>query len=179
VCWGPDYKSITFTLRKGVKFQDGTDWNAEACRWNFQMLLDTKRLTDGKYVKSFEVVDNYTFKMYLTEYNWLRFESYGFMQFISPTAFEKAGGGDMAKSKEWARLNAVGTGAFKISEFQRDTVIKYVKNDNYWRKGMPYLDGIEIHIGVNFVNEHFGLPLGNAKSIFRPKIVHSLDSCSS
>ena len=62
---------------------------------------------------------------------------------ISPTAFKKAGGGDFEKSREWARRNSVGTGPFKFVEFKRDTYIKYVRNDNYRRKGMPYLDGIE------------------------------------
>ena len=137
-------KIITWHLRQGVKFQDGTDWNAEALRWNFQLLLDANRLPAGKYVKSLEVVNEYTLKMYLTEINWLRFEDYGFMLMISPTAFKAAGGGDFEKSKTWARMNPVGTGAFKVSEFQRDVVIKYVKNNNYWRKGMPYLDGIEV-----------------------------------
>ena len=28
--------------------------------------------------------------------------------------------------------------------FKRDSLITYVKNDNYWRKGYPYLDGVEI-----------------------------------
>jgi peptide/nickel transport system substrate-binding protein len=136
-------KTITWHLRKGVKFHDGTDWNAEACRWNFQMGLDAKRLTDGQYVKSLEVVDLYTIKMYLTDFNWLMIENYGWNQNISPTAFEKAGGGDIEKSKDWARMNAVGTCPFKFADFQRDTFVRYVKNDNYWRPGMPYLDSME------------------------------------
>ncbi len=146
--WESNPKALTFTwhLRKGVKFQDGTDWDAEALKWNFQILLDNKRLNDGEYVKSMEVVDKYTLRMNLTVYNWKMVESYGFHQMFSPTAFKKAGGNDIEKSKIWARMNAVGTGAFKISAYQRDTMIKYVRNENYWRKDMPYLDGMEVRL---------------------------------
>jgi peptide/nickel transport system substrate-binding protein len=62
---------------------------------------------------------------------------------ISPTAFEKAGGGDLEKSKDWARLNAVGTGPFRIVEFRRDVLIRYERNEHYWRKNRPYFDGFE------------------------------------
>jgi len=141
----PVNKTITWHLRKGVKFHDGTDWNAEACRWNFQLSLDTNSLPDGQFVKSMEVVDEYTLKMYLSEYTRLLIqENYSWEMMISPTAFEKAAGGDFEKGKEWARLNPVGTGPFKLAEFQRDNLIRYVRNDNYWRKDMPYLDGIEL-----------------------------------
>jgi len=138
----PGNKTITWYLRKGVKFHDGTDWNAEACRWNLQLQIDKKRLPDFQFVKSLEVVDNYTLKMHLTEYTRLLIrENYSWAMMISPTAFQKARGGDIEKSKEWVRRNSVGTGPFKVVDFKRDAFIKYVRNDNYWRKGMPILMG--------------------------------------
>ena len=140
----PVKKTVIWHLRKGVKFTDGTDFDAEALRWNYQMAIEAKRQTDGKYVKSMEVLDNYTLKMNVTDYNrQMTQENLSWRLSISPTAFEKAGGGDIEKSKEWARRNSVGTGPFKVVDFKRDTYIKYARNDNYWRKGMPYLDGIE------------------------------------
>jgi len=140
----PVKKTIIWHLRKGVKFHDGTDFDAEALRWNYQIAIDAKRQTDGKYVTSMEVLDKHTLKMNLSDYNYMMtLENLSWRISISPTAFKKAGGGDIEKSKEWARTNAVGTGPFKIVDFKRDTYIKYVRNDNYWRKGMPYYDGIE------------------------------------
>ena len=47
------------------------------------------------------------------------------------------------KAKTWARSNAVGTGPFRIVEFKRDVLIRYERNENYWRKNLPYFDGIE------------------------------------
>jgi peptide/nickel transport system substrate-binding protein len=137
--------SITWHLRKGVKFNDGSDWNAEAVRWNFQLGIDTKSLTDNELIQSLEVVDDYTLTMHLKSFNWVMVENYGMLwYFTSPTSFNKAGNGDLSKSKEWAIDNAVGTGPYTVSDFNRDTVIKFTKNPSYWQPGKPYLDGIEI-----------------------------------
>lgn len=139
----PSKKTITWYLRKGIKFHDGTDWDAEACRWQFQQLIDTGRLPEGEKVKSMEVVDKYTLKMNLSKLEKTLVLYYGHILMTSPTAFTKAGEGDIEKSKEWARRNSVGTGPFKVVEYRRDDFIKYVKNENYWIPGRPYLDGIE------------------------------------
>jgi peptide/nickel transport system substrate-binding protein len=144
--WETDPQSLTITwhLRQGVEFHDGTSWNAEALRWNYQLQLDAGMLTDGQYVESLEVVDEYTLTMHLTRLNWVMLENYGLlMQPISPTAFENSGTTDEERI-EWARMNAVGTGAFTVADYKRDDYIRFVKNDNYWQPGLPYLDAIEI-----------------------------------
>ncbi|MBN2038875.1 MAG: ABC transporter substrate-binding protein [Spirochaetes bacterium] len=134
----PEKKTITWHLRKGVKFHDGTDFNAEAAKWNFQLLIDNRRLLDQDLLKSVEAVDDYTLRMNLKELTCVSVMNYGWSIMLSPTAFEKNGG------KEWARKNAVGTGPYVLTEFKRDTVVRYVKNNNYWREGYPLLDGIEM-----------------------------------
>ena len=134
----PVAKTVTYHLRKGVKFHDGTPFNAEAARWNLQFQKDAGRLTDGELVKSIEVVDEYTVRITCTEYTSQSILDYGWANFYSPTAFQKNGG------KEWARFNCVGTGPFKQAEFKRDTLVRYEKNKDYWRKGYPLLDAIEI-----------------------------------
>jgi len=142
--WEVDLDNLTLTwyLREGVTFHDGTPWNAEACRWNFQLQLDGGRLPYGQYVESIEVVGEYTFKMNLSYYTWFMIEEYGWVMMISPTAFENAGA-TLEERTDWARSNSVGTGPFQVVDFQRDVLLAYDKNDNYWREGMPYLDGIE------------------------------------
>lgn len=150
--WDVDEKALTVTwhLQSNVKFSDGTAWNADALRWNYQQSIDNNRLTDQKYITSMEVKDDLTLVMHLSAFNWTMIENWGLlMQAISPTAFRTAGGtiaadSDIEASKTWARANAVGTGPFIVSSFQRDVVIKFAKNPNYWQPGMPYLDGIEL-----------------------------------
>jgi peptide/nickel transport system substrate-binding protein len=44
------------------------------------------------------------------------------------------------------RLHPIGTGPFKLVEFQPNEVIRVAKNSDYWKHGRPYLDGIEYSI---------------------------------
>ncbi len=142
----PNNRTITWHLRKGVRFTDGTEWNAEALKWNYESRIRAGRLIDHQSVESLEVIDSHTLKMHLSDYHRMMPHQFGWTVMISPTAFEKAGGGDIEKSKEWARLHPVGTGPFKIVDFQRDVVLRSERNENYWRKGMPYYDGIEYRL---------------------------------
>lgn len=136
---------ITWHIRKGVKFHDGTVLDAENVRWNFQQILDAKALPYSKFLKSMKVVNKYTLVMYLTEYSNQLVPSWGWWPAItSKAAWMKASGGDLEKGKEWARTHIVGTGPFLLKEYKRDSHMTWVKNPNYWRKGRPYLDGIEV-----------------------------------
>jgi peptide/nickel transport system substrate-binding protein len=47
------------------------------------------------------------------------------------------------------RTNPVGTGPFKFVEFKQNEIIRLAKNPDYWRKGKPYLDGIDFPIITN------------------------------
>lgn len=132
-----DNKSITFNLRKGVKFHDGTDFNAKAVKWNMDRYLAAK-LTSSAQWSSIDVVDDYTIRLNLKAFqntilNGLE-GSAGMM--ISPTAFEKNGA-------EFSKLNPVGTGPFKFKSFARDVSMEYVKADGYWDAGKPYLNGLQ------------------------------------
>src|SRR4030042_653924 len=133
----PDNLTVTFYLRKGVKFHDGTDFNAEAVRWNFQELLNAGAMPCGRDIKSIEGGDDYTIRFNLKQKNSHIVYDIWRPWIFSPTAFQKNG-------KDWAITHAVSTSAFKVVEFQRDVVIKMEKFDGYWRRGRPYLDGIEL-----------------------------------
>ena len=132
--------SIAVTLRKGIKFQDGTDFNAEAVRWNLQMLKDHK-LSSIANMQSVDIIDSYNIKINLNQWSPdianLILASSSYM--VSPTAWQKNG-------EEWGKQNPVGTGPFKLASRQRDVNVKYVKNPDYWLKGKPYLDGIDFLI---------------------------------
>ena len=43
------------------------------------------------------------------------------------------------------RTKPVGTGPFKFVEFKQNEGIKLARNTDYWKKGKPYLDGIDYH----------------------------------
>ena len=132
-------KTITFQLREGVKFHDGTDFDAEAVRYCAQLRIDSQRMVDAKYIDSLEVVDDYTFRYNLNTWinpaKALHSWAYG-LTIYSPAALEK---GEEANTTSF-----VSTGPFKFDSFEQDVFLKLTKFDGYWRgPEYPYLDGIE------------------------------------
>jgi ABC-type transport system substrate-binding protein len=134
-------KTITIKLKQGIKFHDGTDFNAEACRWNLDAFLKAGR-AELRGVMAIAKVDDYTVKVTLSQWNNTIMHGIGYFAgpMISPTAFQKNGG------KDWAVKNPVGTGPFQFVSWERDVALKYKKFDGYWQKGKPYLDAIEFRI---------------------------------
>jgi peptide/nickel transport system substrate-binding protein len=133
-----DYSSLTFHLRQGVKFQDGTDFNADAVKFCWDQAIEAKNAATTKW-KSIDVVDNYTVRLNLNSFQnsiWADLNNTACF-IVSPTQFRD-------KGAEYARNNPVGTGPFKLVSYLRDQYVKYEKNPDYWQKGKPYLDKMEI-----------------------------------
>src|SRR5438876_4233017 len=64
----PDGKTLVFKLRRGVKFHDGTDFNAEVAKFNFnRMKTEPKSMRKGEVANfdTVDVIDAYTSKVYL------------------------------------------------------------------------------------------------------------------
>ncbi|QGU94184.1 ABC transporter substrate-binding protein [Clostridium bovifaecis] len=129
-----DGKEYTFKLRQGVKFHDGTDFNAEAVKFSIDRQLPPSRTDDMPYasftfgpVDKVEVVDTYTVKVTLKE-PYTPFLSNLAMALaapiVSPTAVKKYGD----KFIE----NPVGTGAFKFVKWDKGQSVTLEKNNEYW-----------------------------------------------
>jgi peptide/nickel transport system substrate-binding protein len=132
----PAKKTITIKLKQGIKFHDGTDFNAEAVKWNIEQFQEAKR-PEVRGIQSMDIVDPYTLRINLEKWDSTLFDSIAwFVQMVSPEAVKKNG-------KDWAILHPVGTGPFTFVSWERDVSIKFKKNENYWQKGKPYLDSIE------------------------------------
>jgi peptide/nickel transport system substrate-binding protein len=132
----PTAGRVTLTLRKGVKFHDGTDFNAEAMKWNLEQCMGAKSPGTEK-LRSIEVVDASTVRINLSEWDNTATsnlaQSIGFI--ISPAAYKQNG-------EEWCAKNPVGTGPFEFVSWQKDVRTVYKKFPGYWQKGKPYLDSI-------------------------------------
>jgi peptide/nickel transport system substrate-binding protein len=130
-------KSVTLTIRQGVKFSDGTDLNAEAVKWNLQHLVDGKHPAAGSFA-SVDVVDANNVKITLKQWDStvLGNLSGDAGQIISPTAYQK-NGADAAANLP------VGTGPFILNKWDKGSLVSYDKNPNYWIKGQPYLDKLQ------------------------------------
>jgi peptide/nickel transport system substrate-binding protein len=133
-----DLKSVTFNLRKGVKFHDGSDFNAQVAKWNFDQYI-AARLSSVKDITSVEAVDDNTLKLNLKQFtNTLVSNTLAGIYMVSKAAFDKGG-------KEGLRWNPVGTGPFKFVSYEPDVVLKVSRFANYWDQPKPYLDAIEAH----------------------------------
>lgn len=136
-------KTITVTVKKGIKFHDGTDFNAQSVKWNLDKFVASKR-AELPNVTSVDIVDDYTVAIKMSAWDNTALIGMGYFAGpqISPTAWQKAGSTDKERD-DWAVTNPVGTGPFQFVSRQKDVKQIYKKFDGYWQKGKPYLDGIE------------------------------------
>jgi peptide/nickel transport system substrate-binding protein len=138
----PDPKTVIFKLRQGVKFHDGTEFNAEAARINFdRMANDPKSVRKGEVanIASAEAVDASTLKLNLKQPDSSLLATLtdraGMM--ISPTALQKLGA-DLKNDATGA-----GTGPFQFVEWVPDDHLLLKRNDAYWNSAAgPYFDQI-------------------------------------
>jgi glutathione transport system substrate-binding protein len=140
-------KVYVFRLRQGVKFHDGTDFDAAAVVWNFERIMDPEEKAFAKpffeVIKAVEALDAHSVKFTL------KYPSQTFIPTLaiyrvgllikSPTAYQKWG-------KQDAHLHPTGTGAFKLVKWEPNHIIVLEKNPNYFKQGLPYLDRIEFKI---------------------------------
>jgi len=136
--------SLTFHLRKGVKFQDGTDWNAQAFAWNLKKFAEANTLVASRYTKSTTIIDDYTVKLMLTEWRNTLLPAFEMAPVASPAAYEKYG-------EDYMKTHIVSTGAFILTDFSKDVKFVTERNPNYWMGGgKPYLDKVQY---INVVDE--------------------------
>lgn len=126
----------TFSLREGVTFHDGTPFNADAVKYNFDRMLDENHPEHdtGPFPLSFffsaveevEVVDDLTVKFQLNApyAPFLSNLAYPTGLIVSPSAVRE-GGADYGR-------NPVGTGPFKFAEWESNAKVVVVRNDDYW-----------------------------------------------
>lgn len=137
-----DGKTLTLHLQEGVKFQDGTDFDADAVKFNIERILDPKTGSGQRVnlsaIETVVAVDKYTVRLNLKRPNTplITFfaERPGFM--ASPTAIQKWG--------DQYGQHPVGTGPFQLVEWVKDDHLTLQRFDGYWEKGLPYLDQIII-----------------------------------
>ena len=145
-----DGKAYIFHLRQGVKFHDGTDFDAEAVKFNFLRIAGRLDPEEKPFaapfftaVDSVEPIDAHTVKFTLKAPSYtlipaLAVYRVGFLQ-LSPTAYKTHGKKDI-------HLHPTGTGPFKFARWEQNNIIVLEKNPNYFKQGLPYLDRLEFKV---------------------------------
>ncbi len=147
----PDNKTITFKLRKGIKFTDGSPFNAEAIKFTFERLkrvgAKSPIFETFKNVTNMETPDEFTFVMTMAEPYAPIFHDLqvSYAGILSPSAV-KAANDDIGRK-------AIGTGSYKLKEWQTGQVIVLERNPDYKQfqafytnKGAPYIQEVRFKV---------------------------------
>lgn len=132
-----DGKTYTFTLRQGVKFHDGTPFNASAAKFGIERMLAYGGGPAGYFgqIDHVNVVDDYTIDVVLSEPSATILKHlatfFGYC-FVSPSAVAAHNSTDDPLAKTWFTDHMVGTGPYQFGEWVRETRIVINKFDDYW-----------------------------------------------
>ncbi len=143
--WNEDGTALTLTLRQGVKWHDGQPFTAKDVLCTVDLMLDKApqkpRFNPRK--SSFSNLDSVTGNGdYEVTFHLKRRQ----LAFPMLLADGFAAMTPCHQTPDQMRQHPIGTGPFKFVEFKPNEYIKLTKNPDYWKPGLPYLDGIEFTI---------------------------------
>lgn len=128
-----DETTWEFKLREGVKFHDGTDFNAEAVKMNIERLINPDFASPKAFIlnviEEIIIVDPYTVQL-KTSSPFAPLPSHlahNAGSIIAPSAIEEENNGGKKVDE-----NPIGTGPFKFVEWKRGAEIVFEKNNDYW-----------------------------------------------
>jgi len=129
-----DGLTYTFHLGKGIKFIDGTPFNAEAVKLNFDRLFAMGLGPAGtfEFIDKVEVVDDYTVNIILKETFIPGISNFATDQgcIVSPGVMEHEVAGDWAQ--DWLAEHSAGTGPFYVDEWTHGVRVVLARNNSYW-----------------------------------------------
>lgn len=160
-----DNTELRIVLREGIRFHDGTPFNAEAVAFNLTRLNSASgamRTGTVNWMKSVEVVGENEVLIRLKQPSGYALSSLASEGTLigSPTAIEKYG-------EDFGR-NPVGTGPFTFVEWVGAERLVLKKNPDYWQKDdagrpLPYLDNVTIRSITNYATSILELESGGVQ----------------
>jgi peptide/nickel transport system substrate-binding protein len=172
--WSKDNLNLTFKLRSGVKWHDGVPFTAKDVKCTFDLLQgkaqDKFRKDPRKdwYAQLADVTVNgdseVTFHMKRPQPSIVAMLASGYTP-IYPCHVSAA----------QMRTNPIGTGPFKFVEMKQNESITLTRNPDYWKKGLPYLDGIEYTIIKNRATAVLAFIAGKVDVTFPTEMTAALE----
>jgi peptide/nickel transport system substrate-binding protein len=163
-----DLKTWRMKLRPGIKFHDGTPFDAAAVIANLDRTSNPANrcrcLTTMSVFKEWKAIDPMTVEITLKVPNaampTILADAPGIM--VSPTAFKA--------DPQGVGLKPVGTGPFKFVEWVRNSRFVVERNPDYWQKGKPYLDRVVFRGMQNIETREAAFKSGQTDIIMQPTL---------
>ena len=139
----PDGLTITFNIRKGVKFHDGHPMTSEDVRYSIMEVLIKYHARGGKFkiIESIQTPDDHTVLIKLKSASPALMMA--FSGYETPIIPKHLFAGKDIKNHPLAN-KPIGAGPFKFVEWKRGQYMRFDRNPDYWSPGQPYFDRIVI-----------------------------------
>jgi peptide/nickel transport system substrate-binding protein len=171
--WSSDNLSLTFKLHQGVKWHDGQPFTSKDVKCTFDLIQgngeDKFRKNPRKdlFNNISEVTTNGDFEVTLH------------LKRVQPSILAMLASGytpmySCHVPSAQMRTHPIGTGPFKFVEFKQNESIKLERNPDYWKKGLPYLDGIEYTIISNRATAVLAFVAGKVDMTFPTELTSAL-----
>lgn len=139
----PDGKSMTFLLRKGVKFHNGTPFTSKDAKFSIERMADPKTTYfAGEFagVSGVETPDEFTVRV-----NWKDPSTAKMASFASGYSVILSADYHANKDRKKEEF-AMGTGPFRLASFTSQKEYRYERNKEYYLPDRPYLDGLVFNV---------------------------------
>jgi peptide/nickel transport system substrate-binding protein len=133
-----------FKIRRAVTFHNGREMDASDVKYSFERVLDSK--TGSPFRAIWSVIDKVETPDKWTARFTLKYPSAPFLNYLAgPYGHQIVSRETIEKHADLNQV-AVGTGPFKLVEYVPDSHLRFERHAGYWKKGAPYLDGLNIRI---------------------------------
>jgi len=153
--WSNNNLTVTLNLRKGVKFHDGSDFNADVCLWNLQR-ASAAGTGGSANIASITKTGDYQIQIVTKAFDNTWFSNLrgtlGMM--ISKKQYDE-------KGAEYCDFHPCGAGPFVFKEYVENDHLSFIRNENYWGK-KPYLEGVEYTVIVDSTTAQLSFENGEA-----------------
>jgi peptide/nickel transport system substrate-binding protein len=154
----PDGLTITFTLRQGATFHDGSPVTVQDVKWSMDRAVLAKsgaapQLSTGSLTKpeQFKIVDDHTFQVTLDKPDRLALGNLAtpFARIINSTLAKQHATADDPWANDWLKSNDAGGGAYSVEKFVPGEQVALRRNDT-WKNGeggkLPYFKRVIVQV---------------------------------
>ena len=157
-----DRSQLTFHLQKGLKYHNGQPFTAQSVMLNIQHVADpaatSQLLAFARWITKMEAPDDTTLTLTFDQPRPSILDLFDQLFIAEPTSIPQTLDGKAF----------VGTGPFQFKEWQPGDHYTFTKSPTYYKRGRPYLDGVEVHIVPDQSAQLINLQSGASDLILQP-----------